>query len=294
LPLVATLAHQPFWISSGTRIVIYALAAVGLDLLVGYGALVSFGHAAYFALGGYVVAILASNGVDSALVTWPCAVLAAAALAALVGALSLRTTGVFFIMITLAFAQMVYFAIIAVRAYGGGDGFSLTARSSLPLIDLRDPIVFYGVCLVALCVFTYLASRIVGSRFGMILRGAAQSERRLTALGFPVFRYRLVAFIIAGSAAGLSGALWAEYAKFVSPDMASWSRSGEFLVMVILGGMGSLVGAVYGAAALLGLESVLAGFTEHWMIVLGALLVTVVLFAKRGLFGWLAGTRSDG
>jgi branched-chain amino acid transport system permease protein len=290
---VAALVHQPYWVNAATRILILALAAVSLDLIVGYGGLVSFGHAAYFAVGGYTVAILAQHGVDEALIAWPAAVVAAAVLAALAGALSLRTTGIFFIMITLAFAQMVFFTLIAVKAWGGNDGLALDARSVLPPIDLHDATALYFVCLALLLAFVVFAAQLVESRFGMVLRGARSSERRMLALGFPTFRYKLVAFVVAGGGAGLSGALWAEYARFVSTDMASWTRSGEFLVMVILGGLGSLVGAIYGAAVLLGLESLLAGYTEHWMLPLGAILLVIVLFAKRGLYGWLAGA-NDG
>jgi branched-chain amino acid transport system permease protein len=293
LPGVAAALHQPFWISSVTRILIFALAAVSLDLIVGYGGMVSFGHAAYFAAGGYAVAILAQHGIDAALVAWPVAILVSAALAAVVGALSLRTSGIFFIMITLAFAQMVFFALVAVKAWGGNDGLPLDARSVLPGIDLRDPNVLYYVCLVLLVAFVAFAAQLVESRFGIVLRGARRSERRLLALGFPTFRYKLVAFVVAGAGAGLSGALWAEYARFVSPDMASWSRSGEFLVMVILGGLGTLAGAVFGTAVLLSLESLLSGLTEHWMLALGAILLVIVLFAKRGLYGWIAGA-NDG
>ena len=268
---------------------ILALAAVSLDFIVGYGGMVSFGHAAYFATGGYAVAVLAQQGVDAALIAWPAAILIAAALATVVGALSLRTSGIFFIMITLAFAQMVFFALIAVKAWGGNDGLPLDARSVLPALDLRDANVLYYVCLVALLAFVAIASQLIESRFGIVLRGARRSERRLLALGFPTFRYKLVAFAIAGAGAGLAGALWAEYSRFVSPDMASWQRSGEFLVMVILGGIGTLAGAVYGAALLLGLESFLSGFTEHWMVLLGAVLLVIVLFARRGLYGWIGG-----
>ncbi|GAC1658591.1 MAG: branched-chain amino acid ABC transporter permease [Candidatus Elarobacter sp.] len=293
LPLLAAVLHQPFWVSAVTRILILALAAVGLDLIVGYGGMVSFGHAAYFAAGGYTVAILAQHGIDAVLVAWPLAVVVSAALAAVFGALSLRTSGIFFIMITLAFAQMVFFTLVAVKAWGGNDGLPLDARGVLPGLDLRDATTFYFVCFALLVAFVAFAGQLVESRFGIVLRGARRSERRLLALGFPTFRYKLVAFVVAGAGAGLAGALWAEYARFVSADMASWSRSGEFLVMIILGGLGSLAGAVYGTAVLVGLESLLSGFTEHWMLPLGAILLVIVLFAKRGLYGWLAGT-NDG
>ncbi len=289
LPAAAALLHQPFWVSATTRILIYALVGVSLDLILGYGGLVSFGHGAYFAVGGYAVAVLASNGVDAALIAWPAAVLASALLAVVIGALSLRTSGIFFIMITLAFAQMVFYALVGVKAWGGNDGLPLVARSVLPGVDLRNANVLYFVCLAVLIAFVVVSAQAVESRFGMVLRGIRRSERRVLALGFPAFRYKLVAFVASAAGTGFAGALWAEYARFVSPDMAAWSKSGEFLVMVILGGMGTLAGAVYGAAVLLGLESVLSGLTEHWMLVLGFILLAIVLFAKRGLYGWLAG-----
>ena len=217
--------------------------------------------------------------------------LGSALLAMGVGALSLRTSGVYFIMITLAFGQMVYYAAVGLKMFGGSDGLSLVTRSALPFADLQNANAFYAACALALIAFFLLASRLVESRFGLVVRGAAESEKRMTALGFPVARYRLVAFVISGAAAGLAGALWADFSKFVSPDMASWTRSGEFLVMVILGGLGSLTGGLFGAAVLTGFESLFSGFTEHWMFILGVVLILIVLFAKRGIYGVLAGRR---
>jgi branched-chain amino acid transport system permease protein len=291
VPALGALFNQPFWVNAATRIVIYGLVAMSLDLIVGYGAMVSFGHAAFFALGGYVAAILMTNGVTSAALTWPAAMLAAALLALGVGALSLRTSGVYFIMITLAFGQMVYYAAVGLKMFGGSDGLSIPVRSALPLVDLQNPYVFYAACAIALVAFFLAGSRLVESRFGLVVRGAAENEKRLTALGFPVARYRLVAFAIAGAVAGLAGALWADFSKFVSPDMASWERSGEFLVMVILGGLGSLAGGLLGAAVLTEFEALFSGFTEHWMLVVGVVLILIVLFAKRGVYGVLVGRR---
>jgi branched-chain amino acid transport system permease protein len=291
VPALGALFNQPFWVNAATRIVIYGLVAMSLDLIVGYGAMVSFGHAAFFALGGYVAAILMTNGVTSAAITWPAAMLAAALLALGVGALSLRTSGVYFIMITLAFGQMVYYAAVGLKMFGGSDGLSIPVRSALPLVDLQNPYVFYAACALALVAFFLAGSRLVESRFGLVVRGAAESEKRMTALGFPVARYRLVAFAIAGAVAGLGGALWADFSKFVSPDMASWERSGEFLVMVILGGLGSLAGGLLGAAVLTEFEALFSGFTEHWMFVVGVVLILIVLFAKRGIYGVLVGRR---
>lgn len=307
MPLAARLLGEPFLISLFTRIVIYAVAAVSLDLIVGYGGLVSLGHGAFFGLGAYAVGILAvqgGRGLDvallsgiglgggSALLVWPIAVAAAGVLALLIGALSLRTSGVFFIMITLAFAQMVYFFFVSLTGLGGADGISLRRRNALPGLDLGDAVTFYYVCLALLVGFLALCRRVVDSRFGMVLRGCKQNERRLRALGVATYGYKLVAFALAGAGAGLAGALIANHTEFVSPGIMHWSRSGQLLVMVLLGGMGTLFGPAFGAAALLLLEEVLVGYTQHWMIVLGPVLVLVVLFAPRGLYGWLAGSGS--
>ena len=302
LPPIVNALGQPFLVTLFTRFLVYAIAAVSLDVIMGFGGMVSFGHAAWFGIGGYVVAIAAFHaqdgttflglpGTNAALVAWPLAMLAAAAVALPIGALSLRTTGIHFIMITLAFAQMIFWLFVSVKAYGGDDGLSMARRNVLPGLDLRDAPTFYWTCLALLVAWTALVRRLVGSRFGLALQGIRQSERRMVALGFPVFRYKLAAFVIAAAGAALAGALWANSARFVSPDMMSWVKSGELMVMVILGGIGTLYGPIVGAAALLGLEHVLAQHTEHWMLYLGPLLVLVVLFARRGLWGGLGGPR---
>ena len=301
LPPVALGLGEPFYVTLASRMLIYGLAAASLDLILGYGGMVSFGHAAFFGAGGYVVGILYVHGFegsavlglfagsDNALIVWPLAMLVAGVLALLIGAVSLRTGGVYFIMITLAFAQMLYFFFVSLEAYGGDDGLSLYGRSRLPGLDLSNRTVFYYVCLVLLLAFLGLAHRLTRSRFGMVIRGVRENERRMLALGFPVWRYKLTCFAMAGAVAGLAGALSANQTEFVSPAMMHWSRSGEILVMVILGGIGTLVGPVFGAVAFLLLEEVLARWTEHWAIVFGPLLILVVLFARRGLYGWLAG-----
>lgn len=303
LPPLAQAMDEPFYIGLASRILIYGLAAASLDLILGFGGMVSFGHAAFFGAGGYVVGILYMHGFegsaflglvpgsDNALLVWPGALLAGGLLALVIGAISLRTGGVYFIMITLAFAQMLYFFFVSLEAYGGDDGLSLYGRSTLPGLDLGDDTSFYYVVLALLLLFLWLGGRLVDSRFGMVLRGVRENERRMAALGYPVYRYKLAGFALAGAAAGLAGALIANQTEFVSPSLMHWTRSGEILVMVILGGMGTLFGPVFGAAAFLLLEEVLAGWTEHWMIVLGPLLIFVVLFARRGIFGWLVGRR---
>ncbi len=228
-------------------------------------------------------------GTDNALVTWPLAMLVTGLLALVIGAVSLRTGGVYFIMITLAFAQMLYFFFVSLEAYGGDDGLSLYGRSRIPGIDLSADAAFYYVCLGAVVAFLGLGHRLVGSRFGRVIVGVRENERRMTALGFPTYRYKLACFVIAGATAGLAGALIANQTEFVSPSLMHWTRSGEIMVMVILGGMGTLFGPVLGAAVFLLLEEVLSTWTEHWMIVLGPLLIFFVLFARHGMYGWIVG-----
>jgi len=289
LPFPATLAHHPFWITVATRIVIYALAVAALDFIVGYGGLLSLGHAAFFSIGAYTVAFAAKSGLHSALLNWPLAVLIAAAFAAVIGAISVRTAGIFFIMMTLAFAQMVYYLVIGIKPLGGDDGLPMRARDVLPGIDLANAAVFYLVALAFLGAFVLLSQRAIQARFGTVLRAAMQNERRVTALGFDVYRYRVLAFTISGAVTGLAGALFGDFARIASPDSASWLQSGDLLVMLILGGAGTLLGPVLGAAAFVVLQVVLIGFTDHWMIILGPILIFVVLVGKRGLAGLIAG-----
>ena len=300
LPAAATVLKEPFYIGLFSRILIYALAAASLNLILGYGGMVSFGHAAFFGAGAYVVGILAFHlveespfmnwpfivaGTDNAFIAWPVATLVSAGLAAMIGAISLRTHGVYFIMITLAFAQMMFFFFVSLEKYGGDDGLSLLRRNHFGNLDLSNDTTFYYVCLALLIGFLFLSHRLVNARFGMVIRGCKENEQRMGALGFPTYRYRLVCFVIAGAGAGLAGALIANQIEFVSPSFIHWTVSGEILVMVILGGMGTLLGPVFGAAALLLLEEFLSRYTEHWMIILGPILLFVILFARRGLYG---------
>ncbi|HSK42104.1 MAG TPA: branched-chain amino acid ABC transporter permease, partial [Arenibaculum sp.] len=304
LPFAADAAGLGYYVGIATRILIFALAAVGLDLVLGFGGMVSFGHAAFVGIGAYAVGILSWHvfdaspvvtwpveiqGTQSALVAWPAAIAAGALFALVVGAISLRTAGVYFIMITLAFAQMLFYFAISLRLYGGEDGITLYDRNALPGLDLFDPATFYYLCLAILVLAVLGCRRLVNSRFGMVLRGCRENERRMQALGFPTYRYKLAAFVLSGAIAGLAGALLANATEFAAPAYMTWQRSGELIVMVVLGGMGTVVGPVFGAAALLLLEEVLAAYTEHWQIFLGPILLLVVLFARRGLWGWIAG-----
>jgi branched-chain amino acid transport system permease protein len=299
VPPIASALGDAFYVKLVIRIMIFAIAAASLNLILGYGGMVSFGHAAFVGIGAYAVGILswhATNseplmlgplaipGTENALVAWPLAVVAAALVALVVGAISLRTSGVYFIMITLAFAQMLYFFFVALQKYGGDDGTSI-GRAELPLVRLGDRTTFYYVVYAALMGCLFLSWRLVESRFGMVIRGCRQNERRLRAIGFPTYRYKLAAFVAAGAMAGLAGALFADVELYVSPAIMHWTRSGEIIVMVILGGRGTLFGPVLGAAVYLLLEQVIGGWTTHWQVIFGPILILVVLFAKGGLLG---------
>jgi branched-chain amino acid transport system permease protein len=294
VPVVAALTHQPFYLDLFRRIMIFAIAAVSLDLVLGYGGMVSFGHAAYLGIGAYAVAIPAFYGVHSGLVQWSLA-LALSGLAALViGAVSLRTSGVSFIMITLAFAQMLYYLGISINAWGADDGMRLARRSQFGLVDLADPYVFYYVVLGLLVLLLWLGHRLIHARFGVVIRAARSNEARMGAVGFATFRYKLAAFTISGAVCGLAGALLTNQTEYLTPSFMHWTRSGDIMVMVILGGMGTLFGPVLGAVAFLLLEDLLSAWTVHWQVVLGPLLVLVVLYARRGLYGLLPGGARDG
>jgi len=292
LPVYVELTGSRFLLTLFTRIVILALAAVSLNLILGYGGMMSFGHAAYLGIGGYAVGMLAFEGITTGFVQWPVALLVSAFFALVIGALSLRTRGVYFIMITLAFAQMAYYIVAGLARYGGDDGLTIEKRSQfIAPINLSNKVQFYYICLVLLCGAIYLVWRLVNSRFGMALQGARSNDTRMRAIGFPTYRYKLTGFVIAGTLCGLAGALLANHTDFVSPAMMYWTRSGDLIIMVVLGGMGSTFGPLFGAVALLVLEEVLSGITEYWQIILGPLLLLVVLFARGGIDGLLGKAR---
>jgi branched-chain amino acid transport system permease protein len=292
VPIYALLTSDTFAMTLFTRVLILALGAVSLNLIMGYGGMVSFGHAAYLGIGGYAVGILAKEGIASGFVQWPVAIVVSALYALVVGALSLRTRGVYFIMITLAFAQMIYYVAIGLDRYGGDDGLTIYKRSQFGgLLDLQNKAVFYYLCLVLLLASVYLVARLVNSRFGLVIRGARSNDRRMQAIGFPTFRYRLVCFVIAGALCGLAGALLANHTNFISPALMHWTRSGDLIVMVVLGGLGSLFGPLIGAAAFLVLEEGLSRLTEYPALILGPLLLLVAIYVNGGIEGLLEGRR---
>lgn len=306
IPFAAQAMDQPFYITLATRIAVLALAATGLNTALGLGGLVSFGHAAFFGIGGYAAGILASHafnqtpmilnipGTNQMLVIWLVA-LAVSGLAALViGLITLRTSGVYFIMITLAFAQMIYYFAISWPAYGGEDGLAIYVRNSLPGVNTFDPLNLFLICYVLLLAGLGLFAVLRASRFGAALQAVRQNPARVAAVGIAPFRISLIAFVISGMMTGVAGALFAELNRFVSPSMLSWQTSGELIVLVILGGVGRLAGPLAGAMLFVLIEFYLGGLTERWQLFLGLILLVVVLFARGGIVGLIAGRARHG
>ena len=282
---MAAALKEPFYLDLVRKVMIFAIAAASLNLILGYGGMVSFGHAAYIGIGAYAVGILGFYGIGNGWLHILVAVAASAVIAAAIGAVSIRTSGIYFIMITLAFTQMLYYLGISVAEFGGDDGMRLKTKSQFPLVDLKDPVVFYYVALVLLLLSVFVINKIVNSRFGMVLRATKSNEPRSRAIGFSPYPYRLAAFVIAGAMCGLSGALYANHTNYITPNLMSWQQSGDLMFMVILGGMGTTSGPVLGAFALLLVEDLLAAWTQHWQVILGPLLILSVLFFRRGLAG---------
>ena len=300
IPLWAYGVDEPFTITLMTRAVIFALAAVGLNLILGIGGFVSFGHAAFFGIGGYVMGILAWHaqnysplmewpllieGTKSMPIIWVLSIVLSALLAFLIGIVSLKTSGVYFIMITLAFAQMMYYFSISWSAYGGEDGMSIYVRNVFPGLNTLDPIQFYSLCFVILLAALWLVSCLVKSPFGLALNAARQCPLRVQSVGLNLHNLQLLAFVISGAITGLAGALFADLNRFVSPNMFSWQLSGEFIVFIIIGGVGRLFGPVIGALVFVGLEHFLGGISDYWHIYLGIILLLIVLFSKTGVIG---------
>ena len=309
IPFAALELGSPFYVTLATRMAILGLAAVGLNIALGFGGLVSFGHAAFFGIGGYAAGILASHafsaqpldfglfsvpGTNQMPVIWVVAILAGGLLAAAIGSISLRTSGVYFIMITLAFAQMTYYFAISWPAYGGEDGLSIYVRNAMPGMNTMVPMTYFLVCYAVLIVALGLSMLIRDSRFGAALQASRQNEVRVAAVGIAPYRVRLAAFVISGMITALAGALYADLNRFVSPSMLSWQMSGEFIVLIILGGVGRLFGPVAGAMLFVMFEFILGGLTERWQLFLGLALLAVVLFARGGLIGLVAGRQRHG
>jgi len=289
LPFVLRAFGLDFYLSLASRIVVYAIAATSLNLVLGYAGLVSFGHAAFFGLGAYVTAIMISEGVQSGPLHLVATIAVTALAAFVIGAISLRTRGVYFIMITLAFAQMLFYLANSVKGYGGDEGLNIRARSLIGFgLDLKDAPTFYYVALAVLAATLLGLDAFVRSRFGRAIVAIRDDDLRAEALGFATYRMRLVVFVAAGAIAGIAGALSVNQQGYVSPNLLHWTQSGTLMVMVILGGVASLWGGVLGAAVLVILQEALSAYTTHWEFWTGWVLLAVVLFAKRGIVGVLA------
>jgi branched-chain amino acid transport system permease protein len=294
VPLILLLAlaatpvfEQPYFTRFATQVLVFGVIAISLDLIVGYGGMVSFGHAAFFGVGAYAAGILGFYGIHSGFAAIPAAMALSALFAFVIGGISLRTSGVYFIMITLAFAQMLYYLSTALVIYGGNDGLKMS-RNDLVLLHLQDPVTFFYFVMAVFLVVFFCSRRVVRSRFGRVLRGIKDNERRVQSLGYDTYRYQLVGFVLAGALAGLAGMLDANLNEYVSPDLLHWVMSGDLLIMLILGGVGTLVGPVLGAGVFLFLQEILSSYTKHWMLILGPLLLLVVIFSSGGLYALIA------
>jgi branched-chain amino acid transport system permease protein len=292
LPLLSALLGGSYLLLIGERVLIFAISAISLELLIGAGGLVSFGHAAFLGIGAYGAGIAASHGLGTVVVALPAALGASALCAAATGAIAVRTRGVYFIMITLAFGQMAFFVATSLAPYGGDDGLTWPTRTLvLGTRMLKNETTFYYVILAFLVATYVLVSRLIASRFGRVLRGLTDDDMRMQAIGFTPYPYRLTAYVIAGTICGLAGFLLGNQAEFVSPAYMHWQRSGELIMMVLLGGTGTLYGPILGSLVFLLLEETLSLFTEHWKVILGPLLVLVVLFARGGIAGGIGDWR---
>lgn len=286
-PVYAHLAGNPFVITLLNRVLVLAIAAVSLNLVLGFGGMVSFGHALYLGVGVYAAAIPAFHGIDNGWLQLLITVAGCGLVGLVTGSIVLRTTGIAFIMITLAFAQMFYFLFVSLSQYGGDDGLRLAAGTQFSGLNLGNAQVLYGVSFVLLCAVLYVSHRLVHSRFGTVLRAGKSNPQRMKALGYPLFRYQLAAYVIAAIVCGVAGLLYANLTQFASPSYMAWSMSGELIVMVVLGGMGTLFGPLFGALGMLLAEEWLKSLTEHWMIIFGPLIVLVVSVSRLGIAGLL-------
>lgn len=295
LTIFAALALAPF-IGFGqgysltllARAMIFGMAAISLSLLVGGAGLVSLGQAAMMGVGAYAVVVLDHSRITEAWMVVPIAICAAALFALLTGAIAIRTSGVHFIMITLAFGQMAFFTTSSLALYGGDDGYTLYNRLELfGSRALEGGLVFHFTCLSLLVAVWALVQALLGSHFGRVLQAARDNETRARAVGFEPYAYRLVAYVIAGGIGGLSGVLLANAAEFVAPAYLAWQRSGDLLFMVILGGLAGPHGALMGALAFVLIEEWLAKLTEHWRLIFGPLLIFCVFFMRGGIAGLL-------
>ncbi len=293
-PVAANLLDEPYYINLFARLMIWAIAAISLNLILGYGGMISFGHSLYLGIGAYTVGIFAYYDINNFYIQLVAALMAGFCVALVFGSICLRTRGVYFIMITMALTQMIYFLSISIEEFGSDDGLIIYVRSELgtDLISFDNPIHRYYVIFLVMIACLYFSHRLIHSRFGYVIRAAKSNETRMEVLGYPTFRYRLACFVIAGVMCTVAGVLSANVEKFVSPDIMHWTRSGELIFMVVLGGMASMMGPITGALVFWLLSEFFARITEHWHLIFGPFLILVVLLSPRGIDGLLALKRS--
>ena len=306
VPVYAGVASEPFYVTLFSRIMIFALAAVALNLILGFGGMVSFGHAFYLGVGAYAAGIMSAEGITSGWAHVAMALAVGLVFAIGIGMVALRTHGMIFIMITLAFAQMGYFLAVSLKNYGGDDGLPLATRSDFGIFNLANNVVLYYAIFVCLAATLWFFSRLIGSRFGYVLRGSKSNERRMLALGFPVFRYKLTAYVISALICVIAGFLLANLTKFASPSYMAWAVSGDLIVIIILGGMATLFGPVVGAIVFLLLEELLSSWkpgwfpgieeiiNKHWLALIGIFVIAVIMTARQGIYGQMVGKRGQG
>ena len=304
-PFLMEVIGEPYMTLTITRIILYALAAISLDFILGYGGMISLGHAVFFGIGAYSAAILSyhasSNttifgygGSQSLLIAIGVAIVVSALFALITGALSLRTKGAYFIMITLAFAQVAYFTFVSITMYGADEGLIMYNRSSFGGLDLFNDTLFYYICALALGVFFLFYGQIIKSNFGFVLQACMQNEVRVRALGYNPYKYKLMAYVLSSIGASIAGVLFANLNEFTSPEYMSWVISGDLIIMVIIGGVTTIYGGILGAFVFIGLEEMLPlilgeiGYSElgiYWRLFFAPLLLMLVLYSNRGIIG---------
>lgn len=288
-PFIFEWIDQPFYLDLLSRALILGIAVVSLNLILGFGGMVSLGHAAYIGIGAYSVGIASYYDFYNGWLHIALALSVSAGFALLTGAISLRTRGVYFIMITMAFSQMVYFTFLSLEEYGADDGLVIYARSEFPeIISMDSSTSLYYWIFALLLASLFFVYRLVYSRFGRVIVGSRFNEPRMQALGFDTYRYRLTCYVISAMMCSLAGMLLGNFTGFISPDMIGWARSGELIFMVIIGGAATIFGPLVGTIMFVVLEEALSAITVYWHLIFGMLLVALVLFGKGGIHGWLS------
>ena len=288
-PFILEWANQPFYLDLLSRALILGIAAISLNLILGFGGMISLGHAAYIGIGAYCVGIPSYYDYYNGWLHLALALSVSAIFALITGAISLRTKGVYFIMITMAFSQMGYFTFLSMEEYGADDGLVIYSRSEFPeWMSMDSGAILYYWIFAVLLLSLFFTHRLVNARFGRVIVGSRFNEQRMQALGFNTYRYRLTCYVISAMMCSVAGMLFGNFAGFISPDIMGWARSGELIFMVIIGGVATFFGPLVGTIVFVLLEEFLSAITVYWHLIFGVMLVALVLFGKGGIHGWLS------